>query len=100
MFGNGQSSSPSNTPPPFDGPRFPRITLYDNVMCQHRLVTEVWGIKKVALVVGWSMGYVVQCGIVAWLPPGIVKVPDFALRGGLGGGVCSPLLSEKAGEEK
>ena len=24
MFGNGLSSSPSNTPPPWDGPRFPR----------------------------------------------------------------------------
>ena len=24
MFGNGLSSSPSNTAPPFDGPRFPR----------------------------------------------------------------------------
>ena len=41
MFGNGLSSSPSNTAPPFDGPRFPAVTLYDNVACQHRLLTEV-----------------------------------------------------------
>lgn len=58
LFGNGQSSSPSNTPAPFDGPRFPNCTLYDNVKCQHRLVTEKFGIKKIALVTGWSMGYV------------------------------------------
>ncbi len=55
MFGNGLSSSPSNTPPPFDGPRFPAVTLYDNVRCQHRLITEVLGVKRLALVLGWSM---------------------------------------------
>ena len=44
MFGNGLSSSPSNTPPPFDRAVFPNITLYDNVLCQHRLVTEHLGI--------------------------------------------------------
>lgn len=32
MFGNGLSSSPSNTLPPFDRPLFPNITLYDNVV--------------------------------------------------------------------
>ena len=26
MFGNGLSSSPSNTPPPLDGPRFPKVS--------------------------------------------------------------------------
>jgi homoserine O-acetyltransferase len=56
MFGNGLSSSPSNTPPPFDRAVFPNVTLYDNVVCQHRLVTERLGIKRVRLVVGFSMG--------------------------------------------
>ena len=56
MLGNGLSSSPSNTPPPHDRARFPRVSLYDNVMCQHRLVTEKFGIEKIALVTGWSMG--------------------------------------------
>jgi len=56
MFGNGLSSSPSNTPPPFDRALFPRVTLYDNVVCQHRLVTEHLGIQRVKLVVGFSMG--------------------------------------------
>lgn len=55
MFGNGLSSSPSNTAPPADGPRFPEVTLWDNVACQHRLVTERLGVKHVALVAGWSM---------------------------------------------
>jgi hypothetical protein len=36
MFGNGLSSSPSNTPRPFDRAGFPNVTLYDNVECQHR----------------------------------------------------------------
>ena len=56
MFGNGLSSSPSNAPPPFDHAAFPNITLYDNVVCQHRLVTEHLGIKRIKLVVGFSMG--------------------------------------------
>lgn len=56
MFGNGLSSSPSNTPPPFDRNRYPHFTTYDNVLCQHRLVTERFGLERLALVVGWSMG--------------------------------------------
>lgn len=55
LFGNGLSSSPSNTPPPFDGPRFPEITFWDNVAFQHRLLTERLGVRRVRLVAGWSM---------------------------------------------
>ena len=56
MMGNGLSSSPSNTPMPYDRARFPHVSLYDNVAGQHRLVTEMFGIERIALVVGWSMG--------------------------------------------
>ena len=56
MLGNGLSSSPSNTPAPYDGPRFPLVTVRDNVRLQRRLVTEVFGISTLALVTGHSMG--------------------------------------------
>jgi homoserine O-acetyltransferase len=56
MLGNGLSSSPSNTPEPYNGPRFPKITATDNVRLQHRLVTEKFGIEHIRLVTGWSMG--------------------------------------------
>ena len=56
MIGNGLSSSPSNTPEPYNGPRFPKVTAYDNVRMQHRLVAEKFGIERLRLVVGWSMG--------------------------------------------
>lgn len=56
LIGNGLSSSPSNTPAPFDKANFPQVTIYDNVQLQYRLVTEKFGIQKIALVVGWSMG--------------------------------------------
>ena len=55
LFGNGLSSSPSNTPPPCDGPRFPNLTIWDNVAFQHRLLTQELGVARVALVAGWSM---------------------------------------------
>ena len=56
MFGNGLSSSPSNSPSPFAGPDFPSVTIYDNVRAQHALVTEQLGISKLKLVTGFSMG--------------------------------------------
>src|SRR4030095_9127985 len=46
MLGNGLSSSPSNTPPPYDRSRFPKVTVYDNVSLQHRLVTGKFGIES------------------------------------------------------
>ncbi len=55
MFGNGLSSPLSNTTPPFDGPRFPAVTLYDNVACQHRLLARALGVTRIVLVLGWSM---------------------------------------------
>jgi len=55
LFGNGLSSSPSNASPTQAGPKFPHVTLFDNVACQHRLLTEGLGVKKIALVLGWSV---------------------------------------------
>lgn len=55
LFGNGLSSSPSNTPPPQDGPRFPLVRMWDNIACQHRLLHDHLGVRRIALVAGWSM---------------------------------------------
>jgi homoserine O-acetyltransferase len=56
MFTNGLSTSPSNVAAPFDRGRFPRVTAFDNVNVQHRLITQIFGVKKIAMVYGWSMG--------------------------------------------
>src|ERR1700674_1523049 len=56
QFGNGFSSSPSNTPAPHDRGAFPHVTIGDDVVAQHRLVTEKFGIEELQLVLGWSMG--------------------------------------------
>jgi homoserine O-acetyltransferase len=56
LFGNGNSSSPSNTPEPFHGPRFPVTTIRDNVEAVHRLLTEQLGITHLRAVIGFSMG--------------------------------------------
>ena len=65
LFGNGESSSPSNDP------EFPRSLEYrDCVLAQHRLVTEHFGIKSLDVVAGFSMGG--QC-IYHWA----AMYPDF-----------------------
>jgi homoserine O-acetyltransferase/O-succinyltransferase len=56
LLANGLSSSPSNSPPPVERGRFPRVTFYDNVRLQHQLVTEKLGIERLRLVTGFSMG--------------------------------------------
>jgi homoserine O-acetyltransferase len=55
-FGNGMSSSPSNLGEPFGHGRYPEFTHWDNVQAQKRLVEEVFGVSKIPLVYGWSMG--------------------------------------------
>jgi homoserine O-acetyltransferase/O-succinyltransferase len=56
LLSGGVSSSPSNTPAPFEATRFPRVTLHDNVRLQQMLLTERLGIERIKLVAGWSMG--------------------------------------------
>lgn len=56
LLGNGASSSPSNTPPPFDRGRFPRITLLDNVRLQYAIVRAAFAIERLHAVIGRSMG--------------------------------------------
>ena len=56
LFGNGNSSSPSNTPEPYHGPRFPVTTIRDNVEAVHRLLTEGLKITHVRAIIGFSMG--------------------------------------------
>ncbi|BDG75229.1 alpha/beta fold hydrolase [Roseomonas fluvialis] len=51
MFGNGLSSSPSNTAP------WPAlVTAHDNVAAQKRLLRDVFGVDRLHAVYGWSMG--------------------------------------------
>jgi len=56
LFGNGRSSSPSNTAEPFHGPRFPVMTIRDNVEAVHRLLVEQLHVTHLHAVVGFSMG--------------------------------------------
>jgi homoserine O-acetyltransferase len=56
MFGNGHSSSPSNTPEPLHGPRFPVTTIRDNVEAVHRLLIEELKITHLRAIIGFSMG--------------------------------------------
>lgn len=70
LFGNGISSSPSNTTGAQAGGAFPEVTLYDNILAQYRLLTERLGVTQIALVVGWSMA---GCQSYQWA----VQYPDF-----------------------
>lgn len=56
LFGNGLSSSPSNTLPPYNGSRWPDFTITDNILVQERMLKEVFGIEEIQLAYGFSMG--------------------------------------------
>ncbi len=56
QIGNGLSTSPHNTPLPGGMADFPHLRIGDDVRAQHRLVTEKFGLSRLALVVGGSMG--------------------------------------------
>ncbi|KAH9839211.1 homoserine O-acetyltransferase [Rhodofomes roseus] len=56
LFSNGESSSPSNTAPPYNGPYFPAISYGDNIRAQYTVLTKVLGVQKVHCVIGFSMG--------------------------------------------
>jgi len=73
LFGNGHSSSPSNTPEPFHGPRFPVVTIRDNVEAVHSLLVNELHVTHLRAVVGFSMG---AQQAFQWA----VSYPDFADR--------------------
>ncbi|TCD70310.1 hypothetical protein EIP91_003939 [Steccherinum ochraceum] len=56
LFSNGESSSPSNTPTPYNGPYFPAVTYEDNARAQYAVLTKELGVTKVYCVAGFSMG--------------------------------------------
>ncbi|MBB6466725.1 homoserine O-acetyltransferase [Aminobacter lissarensis] len=56
QIGSGVSSSPQNTPAPQSMAKFPKARIEDDVRAQHRLIIEHFGIERLALVVGGSMG--------------------------------------------
>lgn len=91
LFGNGHSSSPSNTPEPFHGPRFPIKTIRDNVEAVHQLLTQELKITHLRAIIGFSMGaqqafqwavsyptfadrIVATCGTAKTWPHGIVRL--------------------------
>jgi homoserine O-acetyltransferase/O-succinyltransferase len=81
LFGNGLSSSPSNS----GDISFPAISYHDAVAVQRRLLVEQFGISKIALVYGWSMG-----GMQAY--HWAARYPDMVERAAIvcGSAKCSP----------
>ncbi|HET6308285.1 MAG TPA: alpha/beta fold hydrolase [Rhodopila sp.] len=69
MFGNGLSSSPSNTE---DYPTL--VTIHDNVQVQRRALAELFGIDRVACVYGWSMGALQAYHWAALFPEAVERI--------------------------
>jgi homoserine O-acetyltransferase len=71
-FGNGLSSSPSNSAKQ-PGEAFPRYAIRDMARAQHRLLTEKLGVERLHAVMGISMG---GMQTFEWM----VLYPDFMAR--------------------
>jgi homoserine O-acetyltransferase len=56
QIGNGLSTSPHNASGAQAGSNFPKVRIGDDVRAQYKLLTEQYGLKSLALVVGGSMG--------------------------------------------
>jgi len=85
LFGNGYSSSPSNAHVSQGGPRFPCVTLYDNVASQHRLLTSL-GVRRIALILGWSMAAMQAYQWAAQYPDMVEAILPYC-----GAARCSPI---------
>ena len=85
LFGNGLSSSPSTTPWPDVGSRYPNVTYFDAVQVQRRMLAELWGVDKVALVYGWSMGAMQAYHWAALFPDAVERIAVVC-----GSARCSP----------
>ncbi len=64
LLGNGMSSSPSH----HLGPRFPTVSIADNVRVQKQLLDRTYEITEISLVVGHSMGAVASYHWAALFP--------------------------------
>jgi homoserine O-acetyltransferase len=69
MFGNGLSSSPSDTA---DYPTL--VTIHDNVQAQRRALAKLFGIDRVACVYGWSMGALQAYHWAALFPAAVERI--------------------------
>jgi homoserine O-acetyltransferase len=56
QLGSGVSSSPQNTPAPQAMAKFPKLSIGDDVRAQKKMVIDLFGLDRLALVVGGSMG--------------------------------------------
>jgi homoserine O-acetyltransferase len=69
MFGNGLSSSPSDTE---DYPTL--VTVFDNVQTQRRALHALFGIDRIACVYGWSMGALQAYHWAALFPDAVERI--------------------------
>ena len=56
QLGSGVSSSPQNTPAPQAMAKFPKLAIGDDVRAQRQMLTDLFGIERLDLVIGGSMG--------------------------------------------
>jgi homoserine O-acetyltransferase len=73
QFGSGTSTSPSTTSEPF-----PQLTIGDDVVAQHRLVSGHLGIERLELVLGFSMGAQQGYEWAVRFPPMVRRLVTFA----------------------
>lgn len=74
LFGNGLSTSPSNSAAFAAGERFPLVTALDNALVQKFVLDRVFKVRRVAMALGWSMGGQVAWHLAALFPHDIIRL--------------------------
>lgn len=74
LFGNGLSSSPSTSATFAERWCFPAVTAFDNALVQKFALDRMFGICRLALVAGWSMGGQVAYHMAALFPDDVERL--------------------------
>lgn len=74
LFGNGLSTSPSTSAAFAAGVPFPLVTAFDNALAMKFVLERFFGIRRIAVAAGWSMGGQAAWHLAALFPDDVARL--------------------------